>query len=113
MSATEPTDAPAPLSCGLDRPPADAHASAELEVLIASIPDGWSRVHIGDQSWAVTRRSRADGKVISLEAEQLGASESIGANIWLTSRGVILKPCEVPAETVMRFLRAAATTLRS
>lgn len=80
----------------------------ELEVLIRAIPEGWSRIQIDGQPWAMTRTTRADGRVISLDAERLGTSESLGANVWATSSGTVLRPCEVPEERVMTFLRAAA-----
>ena len=80
----------------------------ELEDLIRAVPEGWSRVDIDGRSWAMTRITRAGGRVISLDAELLGTSESLGANVWQTSSGAVLKPCEVPAERVMNFLRAAA-----
>lgn len=84
-----------------------------LEALIAAIPEGWSRAHIGDQTWAITRVTRAGGRVVSLDAERLGAHEQLGANVWLTSDGALLRPCEVPEEKVMRFLDAAATAFGS
>lgn len=80
----------------------------ELDLLIRTIPEGWSRTEIDGHSWAVNRITRAGGKVISVDAEQLGTAEQFGANVWVTSDGVVLRPCEVPEEKVMRFLRAAA-----
>ena len=84
--------------------------SEELGALVAAIPEGWSRLEIAGEAWAVTRVTRAGGKVISLDAERLGDSEQLGANVWITAEGAVLRPCEVPAVTVMRFLRAAART---
>lgn len=81
----------------------------ELDILIRAIPEGWSRTNLNGRSWAVTRTSRADGKTISVDAELLGTPERVGANVWMTADGAILRPCEVPAEKVMQFLRAAAT----
>lgn len=83
-------------------------STGELDSLILTIPEGWSRIEIDGQSWAVTRTTRAGGKVISVDAEQLGAAEQFGANIWVTTDETILRPCEVPEEKVIRFLRAAA-----
>lgn len=82
--------------------------SQDLEMLIAAIPEGWSSVRIAGQSWGVTRTTRAAAKVVSIDAECLGTSERLGANIWMMSGSAILRPCEVPEETVMRFLNAAA-----
>lgn len=97
----------APATGGLNETPGD-----ELDALIRAIPEGWSRTTIEGRSWAVTRTTRAGGKVITVDASLLGTPEQFGANVWLTTEGAILKPCEVPAEKVMTFLRAAATAAR-
>jgi len=41
-----------------------------------------------------------------LTAEQLGGSVMFSANVWHTSNGPVLRPCEVPAETVLDFLES-------
>ncbi|MFI8523978.1 hypothetical protein ACIGB8_06015 [Promicromonospora sukumoe] len=84
-----------------------------LDVLIGAIPEGWSRARVAGQTWGVTRTTRAGGKVVSFEAERLGDGEGLGANIWFTADGAVLKPCEVPAESVMQFLRSAVSTAES
>lgn len=89
----------------------DGSPDQELDALIKAIPEGWSRVQIAGQPWAMTRITRAQGKVISVDAERLGDTEHLGANVWITSEGTVLRPCEVPEERVMQFLRAAATSL--
>ncbi|WP_225997693.1 peptide methionine sulfoxide reductase [Myceligenerans pegani] len=61
------------------------------------------------QTWGVTRTTRAGGRVISITAERLGDSEQLGANVWITAEGPVLRPCEVPEESVMKFLRTAVT----
>ncbi|MFE7508839.1 peptide methionine sulfoxide reductase [Promicromonospora sp. NPDC057488] len=83
-----------------------------LEELIGAIPEGWSRAQIAGQTWGVTRTTRAGGKVVSFEAEHLGGADGLGANIWFTADGAVLKPCEVPAESVLQVLRAAASSHR-
>jgi hypothetical protein len=87
----------------------DGSGDQELDALIGAIPEGWSRVQVAGRSWGVTRITRAGGKVVSVDAERLGDAEQLGANVWITSEGAVLRPCEVPAEDVMQFLRAAAT----
>lgn len=80
-----------------------------LDALIGAIPEGWSRTRIAGQTWGVTRTTRAGGKVISIDAERLGAAEGLGANVWFTADGAVLRPCEVSEERVMQFLRAAVS----
>lgn len=76
--------------------------------MLRAIPEGWTRAEVDGHAWGVTRVTRAGGKVISINAERFGDTEQLGANVWITSEGPILRPCEVPAETVLQFLRAAA-----
>jgi peptide-methionine (S)-S-oxide reductase len=86
----------------------DRNHDRELGALIEAVPEGWTRAEVDGRAWGVTRVTRAEGKVISLSAERLGDGEQLGANVWITSDGPVLRPCEVPAERVLRFLRAAA-----
>ena len=79
-----------------------------LDTLLTTIPEGWSRTEVAGQAWGITRTTHAGGKVISLNAERLSDAEQLGANVWITRDGPILRPCEVPAEKVLQFLRAAA-----
>lgn len=82
---------------------------SELGTLVGKIPEGWSSVRIAGQTWGVTRTTRANGKVVTISAERLGDAEQLGANVWITTNGPVLKPCEVPADAVVSFLEAAAT----
>jgi peptide-methionine (S)-S-oxide reductase len=85
----------------------------ELPALIAAIPEGWSRARIDGATWGLTRTTRAGGKVVSIDAERLGSADGLGANVWLTTRGPVLRPCEVAEDRVLEFLRAAADAASS
>jgi peptide-methionine (S)-S-oxide reductase len=78
----------------------------ELGRLLARVPVGWTRFEIAGRPWAVSRVPRGDGRTVTLEAEQLGGADAFGANVWLTSSGPVLRPCEVPAEKVLDLLRS-------
>jgi len=99
VSAEPPCDPPADPPAGT--PPAD-----DLDELLARVPEGWTRFTVDGRPWAVSRVARADGRAVTLEAEQLGGADRLGANVWLTASGPVLRPCEVPPETVLRLLRA-------
>lgn len=86
----------------------DGPEDRDLAALVSLIPEGSSRTHIAGQPWSISRTTRAGGKVVSIDAEHLGGTEQLGANVWLTTEGAVLRPCEVPEEKVMQFLRAAA-----
>lgn len=91
----------------------DVEPDHELEALIGAIPEGWTRVQVAGQGWGITRTTRAGGKAISFDAERLGGSEHLGANVWQTSEGSVLRPCEVPREEVMQVLRDVAASLEA
>ena len=90
--------------------PVNKDPDQELEALVRAIPEGWTRVRIAGHVWGITRTTRAGGRVISFDAERLGNEEQFGANVWLLSKGSVLRPCEVPEEKVMQVLRDAAAT---
>lgn len=50
-----------------------------------------------------TKRTR--GRGVSVLAEQLGGTDVVNANVYPTSTGDLLKPCEMPAASVLAFLR--------
>ncbi|WP_134324799.1 peptide methionine sulfoxide reductase [Cumulibacter soli] len=81
----------------------------ELRELVEAIPRGWTSVVIDGRRWAVTRTIQAGGRTTSVKAERLDDSELVSANVWSTSAGYVLKPCEMPAEKVLGFLRKART----
>ncbi|WP_181408474.1 hypothetical protein [Schumannella sp. 10F1B-5-1] len=80
----------------------DAGELARLDAL----PLGWSRIQIAGEPWGVTRTEHAGGRSTTLAAERLGGRGYLSANVWRTAAGVLLKPCEIPAEQVHEFLRA-------
>lgn len=79
--------------------------AAELAVLVDRIPEGWTRVEVDGRAYGLTRTTHTGGRSVSLYAEELGGSDVVSANVWLLHGGAVLKPCEMPAETVERFLR--------
>lgn len=79
---------------------------AELEELLSRVPDGWSRHRLAGGPWGVSRVEHAGGRSITLTADELGGPGFLSANIWHTSGGLVLRPCEVPASAVLELLRA-------
>lgn len=89
----------------------DEHHDHALDALVEQFPEGWSRVRVSGQAWGVTRTTRANGKVVTISAERLSDAQHLSANVWITTRGAVLKPCEVSADAVVTFLHAAASEL--
>ena len=82
----------------------NAGPRSDLDALLARVPTGWSRHTVNGQAWGLSRVEHVGGRSTTLTADQLGGSDAFSANIWHTGNGPILRPCEVPAETVLGFL---------
>jgi len=54
--------------------------------------------------YGLNRTTRAAGRGVSLLAEELGGTDLVSANVYRTSGGAVLRPCEMPAEKVLDFL---------
>ena len=86
----------------------------DLGELVDALPEGWSEVTYAGRRYGLTKITRAGGRSSSVYAEQLGGADVVSANVYRTTSGDVLKPCEMPAATVLDFLRGAAgTDLRS
>lgn len=81
-------------------------AGEELDALVARVPLGENRFEIDGRTWSITRVDRAGGRSSTIDGEQLGGRARMSANVWRTSGGTQLKPCEMPAEQVLEVLRA-------
>jgi hypothetical protein len=84
--------------------PAHAADPARLHLLVDRVPEGWSVVTYDDRPYGLTRTSRASGRSISLYAEELGGTDVVSTNVYRTSTGDLLKPCEMPEAKVLGFL---------
>lgn len=78
-----------------------------LEELVERVPEGWSVATYDGRRWGVTRTSRAGGRAVSVYAEELGGTDVVSTNVYLAEAGTELRPCEMPAATVLAFLRGA------
>jgi hypothetical protein len=87
-------------------PRADATSGAELAALVERVPLGWTRILVAGEPWGVTRLEHGGGRSVTIEAERLGGAGFVSANVWRTASGTLLRPCEMPAERVLDFLRA-------
>jgi hypothetical protein len=77
----------------------------ELHALVDRVPAGWTEVGYAGRTWALTRSDHAGGGTTTLYAEELGGTSAVSANVWHTSAGDVLRPCEMPARVVLDFLR--------
>ena len=84
--------------------PCSETVPTDLAALFARVPEGWSVVAYDGRRYAVTRTRHAAGRTASMYAEELGGSDVVSANLYLTAGGAQLKPCEMPAAKVLDFL---------
>jgi hypothetical protein len=77
---------------------------SSLEALVARVPEGWTAVTYAGRRWGLTRTTHVDGRSVSVYAEELGGPDVVSANVFRLSGGAELRPCEMPAATVLEFL---------
>ena len=83
----------------------EAVEPTELHALVDRVPTGWTEVGYAGRTWGLTRADHAGGGTTTLYAEELGGTSAVSANVWRTSGGDVLRPCEMPARDVLAFLR--------
>lgn len=76
----------------------------DLASLVDRVPEGWTPAAYDGVRWGLSRTTRTGGRSISVYAEELGGTRVISTNVYRTGAGDVLKPCEMPAETVLAFL---------
>jgi hypothetical protein len=77
---------------------------ADYPALFDRVPLGWSEVVYLGRRYGVTRSVAAEGRALTVYAEELGGRDVVSANLYLTGDGPLLKPCEMPAAKVVDFL---------
>ena len=77
---------------------------SEIGDQIDRVPPGWTAVEYRHRRYGMIRSDHADGRSLSIVAEELGGSDVISTNVYRTARGDQLRPCEMPVETVLAFL---------
>lgn len=77
----------------------------DLAEVIDRVPEGWTPIVYRGRRWGLSRTSRAAGRSIAVYAEELRGTSVVSANVYRTASGDQLRPCEMPAETVLAFLR--------
>jgi hypothetical protein len=76
-----------------------------LAALVMRVPEGWTSVVFDGRRYGLSRVTRAHGQSVSIYAEELGGPDVVSANVYRTSNGPLLKPCEMPADRVLAFLQ--------
>ena len=72
---------------------------------IKTLPPGYSEVNYEGSRYGVSRKDFNEGKSIKVYAKELGGIRLISFNYYLTAKGNLLKPCEMPTKHVIHFLK--------
>jgi hypothetical protein len=70
------------------------------------LPIGYSEGRYAGHRWGVTLDMAADRRRCWLWGEQLGGAGRVSFNLYRLADGPVLRPCEMPAETVIAFVLA-------
>ncbi|MCK4106542.1 peptide methionine sulfoxide reductase, partial [Acinetobacter radioresistens] len=76
-----------------------------LRRCITRIPSGYSEGMFNDRKYGITRTDFNNGKSLKIYAEELGGTDFISLNFYRTESKDVLKPCEMPREKVIDFLK--------
>jgi hypothetical protein len=72
---------------------------------IQLIPKGYSEVLYKQKKYGLTKTDYNSGKSIKVLAEELGGNDFISMNYYITSTSESLKPCEMPKQKVIHFIK--------
>lgn len=72
---------------------------------IQNLPNGYSEGIYNSKKYGITKTTFNKGKSYKVYAEELGGTDFISLNYYLTSSQELLKPCEMPAAKVVDFLK--------
>ncbi len=71
---------------------------------INSLSNGSTNVTYNNSKYLLTKETLQENKVIKIYAKELSGNDFISFNIYKTSTGNNLKPCEMPAKKVVDFI---------
>lgn len=72
---------------------------------IKNLPNGYSEGIYQNKKYGITKAIFNNGKSFKIYAEELGGTDFISLNYYLTSAQKLLKPCEMPEQKVIDFLK--------
>ena len=76
---------------------------------INKINEGYSTGTYEGKRYGITKTTFNNGSSVKVYAEELGGNDFISFNYYLTKGEAQLKPCEMPAQKVIRFLENLKT----
>ncbi len=72
---------------------------------VLALPEGYSEGLYNSQRYSITRETFNRGKSYKVFARELGGTDYISLNLYLSNERELLKPCEMPEQKVLDFLK--------
>ena len=73
--------------------------------ILERIPEGYSIGRYLGKRYGISKTVFNQGKSVKLYAEALGDTDFVSLNYYSTQKAGLLKPCEMPKEKVLHFLK--------
>lgn len=71
---------------------------------IENIPEGYSQGKFSGSTYGITKATYNAGRSFKIYAEELGGSNFVSLNYYITKEKDLLKPCEMSVTKAMEFL---------
>ena len=71
---------------------------------IKKIPEGYSQGIYKDRKYGITKTIFNDGDSVKIYGEELGGTNIISLNYYITKQQELIKPCEMTEQKVRHFL---------
>jgi len=72
---------------------------------IKKLPEGYSEGIYNSRKYGLTKTTFNKGKSIKLYGDELGGSDFVSLNYYITKDKELLKPCEMPEQKVIHFIK--------
>ncbi|AWV98793.1 peptide methionine sulfoxide reductase [Arcticibacterium luteifluviistationis] len=76
-----------------------------VKSLLNHMEEGYSVGMYLGRKYGITKTLFNNGQSVKLYAEELGGTDFVSLNYYSTSKKEILRPCEMPADKVIDFLK--------
>ncbi len=73
--------------------------------IITSLPDGYFEGEYQKRKYGITKSIFNNGNSYKLFAKELRGNDFISLNFYKTTQNEILRPCEMPKQKVIHFLK--------
>lgn len=78
----------------------------QVEERIDSLPLGYSKVRYRQRTYGVTKTVFDASRSAKVFGEELGGTDFVSFNFYRTTKGNKLRPCEMPVQKVLAFLKS-------